>query len=50
MEEGVNDRKDDNNEKNDEQKEAEFLYDTSPDEMEECVNDIKDEKNEKKEK
>ena len=30
MEEGVNDRKDDKNEKNDEGKEAEFPDDTSP--------------------
>ena len=39
MEEGVNDIKYDNNEKNDEEKETECLDDTSPDEMEERVSD-----------
>ena len=40
MQEGVSDRKYDNNEKNDEEKEAEFLDDTSPDDMEEGVHDV----------
>ena len=48
MEEGVNDRKDDRNEKNDEEKEAEFPDDTSPVELEEGVIDRKDYKKEKK--
>ena len=38
MEEGVKDINDDKNEMYDGEKEAEFLYDTSPDEMEEGVN------------
>ena len=47
MEEGVNDINDDNNERYDEEKEAECLYDTSPDEMEQGVYDRNDENNEK---
>ena len=47
MQEGVNDRNDDKNEKKYEGKEAECLDDTSPDQMEEDVNDINDNKNEK---
>ena len=47
MEEGVSDRKDDKNEKNDEGKEAYCPDDTSPVEMEEGVSDRKDDKNEK---
>ena len=43
MEEGVSDRKDDKNEKNDEEKEAECLDDTIPFDMEEGVKDINDE-------
>ena len=39
MEEGENDRNYGKNEKNDEGKEAEYLDDTSPDEMEEGVSD-----------
>ena len=49
MEEGVSDKKIDKSEKNDEEKEAECLDDTSPDpdDMEEGVNAINDNKNEK---
>ena len=47
MEEGVNDITDDKSEKNDEEKEAECLDDTSPDEMEEGVYDGNENKNEK---
>ena len=43
MEEGVCDRKDDNNEKNDEGKEAECPDDTPPVDMQEGVKDINDE-------
>ena len=46
MEEGVKDINDDKNEIYDEEKEAEFPDDTSPDEMEEGVNDRNDNKNE----
>ena len=46
MEEGVSDRKDDNNEKNDEEKYAEFHADSSTVDMEEGVKDITDDKNE----
>ena len=41
MEKGINDIKDDKNEKKYEEKEAECLDDTSPDEMEEVVRDKK---------
>ena len=41
MEEGVSDRNDDENGKNDQGKEAECLDDTSPDEKEEGVSDKK---------
>ena len=47
MEEGVSDRKDDKNEKNDEEKEVKFPNDTSPIEMEEGVNYIPDDNTEK---
>ena len=47
MEECVSDINDDKNEKNDEEKEAEFPDDTSPVDMEECVNGRKYERNEK---
>ena len=47
MEEGVNDRNDDNNEKYEEEKEAEFPDDTSLVEMEVGVGDRKDDNNEK---
>ena len=47
MKEGVHDRKDDNNEKNDEVKDAECSDDTSPVDIQEGVGDIKDDKNEK---
>ena len=47
MEEGVNDRKYENNEKNDGGKEAEFPDDTSRVSIEECVINRKDDKNEK---
>ena len=47
MEEGAHDRNDDNNGKNDEEKVAEYPYNTSPDDMEEGVSDRNDEKNEK---
>ena len=47
MQEGVSDINDDKNEIIDEEKEAECLDDTSPDEMEEGVNYRKDDKNEK---
>ena len=46
MEECVKDINDDKNEKNDEEKEAECLDYTSPDEIEEGVNDRNDNKNE----
>ena len=46
-EKGVNDRKDGNNEKNDEEKEAECPDDTPPVDMEEGVSDIKNDDNEK---
>ena len=46
MEEGVKDINDDNNEIYDEEKEAQFHDDTSPDEMEDGVNDRNDNKNE----
>ena len=46
MEEGVNDRNDDNNEKYDEDKDKECPDDTSPIEVEEGVSDINDDKNE----
>ena len=39
MEEGVYDINDDKNEKNYEERETEFLDDTSPDDMEEGVSD-----------
>ena len=39
MEEGVSDINDDKNEEINEEKEAEFLYDTSPEEMKEGVSD-----------
>ena len=47
MEEGVNDINYDKDEKNDEGKQAECPYYTSPVEMEEGVKDINDDKNEK---
>ena len=47
MEEGVNDINSDINEKYDEEKEAECLYETSPIDMEERVSARKDDKNEK---
>ena len=47
MEESVKDINDDKNEIYDEEKEAEFLDDSSSDEMEEGVNDRNDNKNEK---
>ena len=43
MEEGVSDRKDDNNEKNDEEKQSECPDDTPPIDIEEGVKDINDE-------
>ena len=50
MEEGVCDRKDDNNEKNDEVKEAEFPDDNPLDNMEEGVSERTDDKNNYEEK
>ena len=47
MQEGVSDRNDDKNEKNDEGKESEFPDDTSLVDIEEGVSDRKDDKNEK---
>ena len=47
MEEGVNDRKYDNNEINDEEKQAELPDDTPPVYIEESVSDRNDDKNEK---
>ena len=47
MEEGVNDRNDDKNEKNDQEKEAECLDKIFPVDVEEGVNDRNDDKNEK---
>ena len=47
MEKGVNDRKYEKNEKNDEEKEAECPDDNPPVDIEETVSDIKDDKNEK---
>ena len=47
MEEGVSDKKVTRVKKNDEGKEAECLYDTSPNEMEEAESDINDDKYEK---
>ena len=47
MEEDVNDRNYNKNEKYDEEKESEFPDDTSPLEMEEGVSDRKDDKNKK---
>ena len=47
MEEGVSEKKDDNNEKIDEGKEAECPDGTPPDDMEEGVSERKDGKNEK---
>ena len=45
MEEGVSDRKYDKNEKNDEEKEAEFPDDTSPVDIEEGLSDRKYDRN-----
>ena len=45
MEEGVNDKKYDKNEKKDEGKEAECPDYTSPVDMEECLGDRKDDNN-----
>ena len=47
MEEGVHYINDDKNEIYDEEKEAEYLDDTPPDDMEEFVIDRKDDRNEK---
>ena len=47
MEEGVNDITEDKNEKKDEEKEAEFLYNTYPVEMEGGASDRKNDKSEK---
>ena len=47
MEEGVSERKDDNNENNYKGKEAECPDNTPPDDMEEGASDRKDDKNEK---
>ena len=48
MEEGINDRKDGKNEKNDEEKEAVHPYETSPVYIEEGISAKNDDRNEKK--